>query len=89
MNELRAVSVTPTVLSVSLDQLEAIHSETASVADKMKAMSVRSDNNSLSPSHRKELEVGCLYIHVCVEVFLPCKGPHGVKFFKKTRPFSK
>lgn len=74
MSEMRGVSVTPTVLSVSLDQVEAIHSECPSVMQRMKSMSMREsgteDQFSMSPSQRRPLEA-CLrvtvyhYVYTC------------------------
>lgn len=61
MSERRAVSITPTILSVSLDQVEAIHSTSPSVREKMKSLSVSdnklTDRNSMSPTHYQPVEV--------------------------------
>lgn len=44
LSEMRAVSITPTVLSVSLDQVEAIHSNEQSVVDRLRALSAVDDD---------------------------------------------
>lgn len=66
VSESRAVSVTPTVLSITLDQIEAIHSDEKSVVERLRTMSVDNETErdddclTMSPSQVKVAEVGHL-----------------------------
>ena len=66
-SESRAVSITPTVLSVTLDQIEAIHSDDRSVVQRLRSLSMDEKEGddemvSMSPSQRKPVEVNSLSV---------------------------
>ena len=67
------VSITPTVLSVSLDQTEALHSTEPSVVEKMRSMSLMMD---------KEVQVIITIIEGEAQVnngaVFPCLGAEAV-----------